>query len=87
MTVTFYGRITEYTNGEKTFVPSVPHGALSGLLDELGRHYGEAFESFIHGNETCLLLVNGNGVMLSGGLDSPLKPDDKIDILPFVDAG
>ena len=87
MTVTFYGRITEYTNGEKTFMPSASHSTLSALLGELSGHYGEAFESFIHGNEACLILVNGNGVMMSGGLDSPLKPDDRIDILPFVDAG
>ena len=87
MTVTFYGRITEYTNGDKTFAPSAPHSNLRGLLGELGRHYGEAFESCIHGNETCLILVNGNGVMMSGGLDSSLKPDDRVDILPFVDAG
>ena len=100
MIVTFYGRITEYTNGEKTFKPggsSVPEGepgsvpgscrTLRGLLDELGNFYGEGFKDFLNGNETCLILLNGNGVALTGGLDSPLYPGDKIDILPFVDAG
>ena len=88
MTVTFYGRITEYTGGDKTFTPE--KGAfltLRGLLDGLGRHYGEGFEAFINGNETCLILLNGNGAALAGGMDPPLKEGDKVDILPFVDAG
>jgi len=91
MTVTFYGRITEYTDGEKTFSPEVPTmekcNSLRDLLDELYQRYGESFKSFINGNETCLILLNSNGIAFSGGLDSPLKQGDKIDILPFVDAG
>jgi len=90
MTVTFYGRVTEYTNGEKTFTPApgvFSPTTLRGFLDVLCAHYGERFESFINGNETCLILLNGNGVSYSGGVDSPVSFDDKVDILPFVDAG
>ena len=91
MTVTFYGRITEYTDGEKIFTPAVPTmekcNSMRELLDELCNRYGEYFRAFINGNETCLILLNGNGIAFSGGLDSPLKQGDKIDILPFVDAG
>jgi len=88
MTVTFYGRITEYTNGDKTFTPA-PGGCtnLRGLIDMMSRYYGEHFESFINGSETCLILINGSGIVFSGGLDSPVAPGDKIEILPFVDAG
>ena len=90
MTVTFYGRVTEYTNGDRSFSPapgglSVP--ILRGLLDALCSHYGEGFESFIKGNETCLILLNGSGIALSGGLDSPVGSGDKVEIMPFVDAG
>ena len=88
MTVTFYGRITEYTNGEKTFTPEMEkRSSLRELLDELYNRYGESFRAFINGNETCLILLNGNGIAFSGGLDAPLKQGDKVDILPFVDAG
>jgi len=88
MIVTFYGRITECTNGEKEFIPEPGvFSTLRGLLDELGSRYGEGFESLVNGNDTCLILVNGNGVAYSGGLDSPIGQDDKVDILPFVDAG
>jgi len=90
MTVTFYGRITEYTKGDKTYTPASKehkHSKLRGLIDELCSFYGEDFKTFINGNETCLILINGNGIALSGGLDSPVGPGDKVDILPFVDAG
>lgn len=93
MSVTFYGRITEYTNGDKVFSFSPGSGiegfpqTLRDLLDELGDYYGEAFKDFVHGSETCLILINGNGIVLTGGLDSPLKEGDKVEILPFVDAG
>jgi len=86
MTVTFYGSISKHTNGDKSFTPK-NHPTLQSLLDELGDNYGEGFSSFITGNETCLFLINGIGVKLTGGLDSPLKEGDKIEILPFVDAG
>ena len=89
MTVVFYGRVIEHTGGEKSYVPKVQDSALTvrELLDELGSHYGESFETFIHGDETCLILVNGSGITQTGGLDSPIVSGDKVEILPFVDAG
>ena len=86
MTVFFYGSITRYTNGDKTFTPTV-HAALRGVVEELREVYGEEFGTFIRGNETCIFLINGKGVMMSGGLDAPVCFGDKIEILPFVDAG
>ena len=86
LTVTFYSSVTKYTNGDKSYTPK-NHLTLRGLLKELGDHYGEGFESFINGNETCLFLINGKGIKLTGGLDSPLEQGDKVEILPFVDAG
>ena len=86
MTVSFYGGITRYTNGDSSYTPKV-HAALRGLLEELGEYYGEQFVSFINEKETCIILINGKGIMLSGGPDSVLDSGDKIEILPFVDAG
>ena len=86
MTVTFFGVITRYTNGDKSYTPRA-HADLRGLLEELCDYYGEKFTTFVNGNEACIILINGKGVMLSGGLDSTLNQGDKIEILPFVDAG
>ena len=86
MDVLFYAAITRYTRGEKSFTPK-EHSTLRGVLDELCVHYGEEFESFIYASEKCIFLINGQGVMMSGGLDSPVCFGDKIEIIPFVDAG
>jgi len=86
VTVTFYGNITRYTNGDKTFIAK-NHSTLRDLLNELSDNYGENLTAFIDSRDSCLILINGKGIMLSGGLDSPLDQNDKIDILPFVDAG
>ena len=87
MTVAFHGIVTQHTNSDKTFTPTMTCSTLRVLLDELSSYYGESFGTFVYGNETCLFLVNGRGIALSGGLDSPLVPGDKVDILPFVEAG
>jgi len=88
MTVHFYSKVKGYTNGEASYSPaSTITSTLRELLDELILHYGKSFETFINGTETCLFLVNSKGIKLSGGLDTPIKPGDKIEILPFVEAG
>jgi len=86
MTVTFYTGVTKYTNGDKSF--SVKnHPTLRGVLEELGGYYGDGLIAFLNGSETCLILINGKGIKLTGGFDSPLEQSDIIEILPFVDAG
>jgi molybdopterin converting factor small subunit len=87
MNVVFYGRITQHTNGDKEYTPKTHPSSLRALVDELSDFYGEQFESFIYSNEACIFLINGRGIILSGGLDSPIGSGDKIEILPFVEAG
>ena len=88
MTVCFYSKVREYTNRENTYSPTTTeHSTLRELLDELSTHYGKRFKSFISRSDTCLLLVNGKGITLSGGLETPIKAGDKIEILPFIEAG
>jgi len=86
MEVTFYGSITRHTNGDKIFTPK-SHSTLRELLAELGEVYGESFGALLQGSETCLILLNGKGIAYSGGLDSPVSVGDKVEILPFVEAG
>ena len=86
MTVTFYGSLLEFTGRDKTY--NVKNSSnLHELVDELGRHYGEHFKNFLLGEETCFFLVNGTGLMMTGGMNTKLKSGDKIEALPFTDAG
>ena len=86
MTVVFYGGVREYTSGEKSFEAEETQ-CVRTLIDLLAERFGEQFKEFLLGDETCVFLVNGNGVVTTGGLDTLLSPADKVEILPFVDGG
>jgi len=86
MRVLFYANARDYTSGEKTCeVPKTRN--ISELIDILGKRFGEKFKEYLLADNTCFFLVNGKGIMNTGGLNTPLKDDDKIDILPLVGGG
>jgi len=60
---------------------------LNALIDLLGWRYGAGFKEFIHGEGNCFFLVNGGGIAATGGLNTPLVPGDRVEILPFVHGG
>jgi len=85
MTVTFFGSVLERTNGETAY--EAEHCAsLKELCDVLVSRYGEPFNELFQSGD-CFFLVNGMGVLKTGGFKTVLNPDDRIDVLPFVDAG
>ena len=86
MTVLFYGNVLEYTNGDKSYEPK-NSGSVRELIDELERRYGKRLKDFLLGDETCFFLVNGTGLMMTGGLETKLQQGDKVEALPFADAG
>ena len=86
MKINFYGNVLEYTKKEK-YCETKDCLNITELINELGIIYGENFRNFLLGDETCFFLINGKGLMMTGGNNTPLLPDDKIDLLPFADAG
>jgi molybdopterin converting factor small subunit len=60
---------------------------LHALINLLGERFGAQFKEFLLGDDTCFFLVNGSGIMTTGGLNTPLHAGDKVDILPFVPGG
>jgi len=86
MTVRFFGNVLEYTNGVKGF-ESENSPSIRALIDELGVRFGEGFKEYLLGDETCFFLVNGKGIMMTGGLNTELQPGDKIEILTVVGGG
>ena len=90
MKIIFYGSILEYTNNEKSYEPSDNGGNIATvreLIENLCLRYGEQFKEFLLGEETCFFLVNGTGLMMTGGMNTKLQCGDKIEVLPFADAG
>ena len=86
MNVLFYSNVLEYTKGEKSYT-ACNSASVRELIIELGEHYGDRLKEFLLGDSNCIFLVNSTGLMKTGGLDTKLKQGDKIEILPFADAG
>ncbi|MCL2874072.1 MAG: MoaD/ThiS family protein [Defluviitaleaceae bacterium] len=86
MKILFYGSVIDYANGEN-FFDSKNSSNIRTLIDELGNHFGQSFKEFLLGDGTCFFLVNGKGIMTIGGIDTKICPEDKVEILPFVEAG
>ena len=90
MTVLFHGDVLDHTMGEKSIAMEGAQGvprSMRALIDMLGARFGEDFREFLLDDETCLFLVNGSGIMTTGGLSTPLASGDTIEVLPFVDGG
>ena len=87
MTVSFHGEMTrKFTAGDKK-ADMEGQKTVRALVDELGEKYGERFKEFLLGTGTCFFLVNGSGIMTTGGLDTKLSENDRVEILPFVEGG
>jgi len=84
--ISFYASIIDYTNGAACF-EAKKSSSIRELIDELGDQFGNKFKEFLLSDNTCFFLVDGKGIINSGGLNTKINPDDKIEILPFVEAG
>ena len=86
MTVHFHGYVIDHAKGAASF-QSETSETVRALIDELGDHFGQSFKDFLLGDETCLFLLNGRGLMTTGGFATKLSSEDKVEILPYVVAG
>ena len=86
MNVHFYGSALDHTGGVADFTPNRSPD-LRSLVDEIGSLFGDSFRDVLLANDSFILLVNGKGIMQTGGFETKLYPGDKIEILPFIDAG
>ena len=86
MKVSFFGSVQQYTSGKESFEMEAALN-IRELISLLGEVFGSVFLEFLYGDKTCVILVNGKGIMTTGGLDTPLHAADSIEVLPFVDGG
>ena len=64
-----------------------PVETLKVLIDKLGERLGDGFKEYLLGDDTCFFLINGKSILRTGGLNTKLNPNDKIEVLPMVEAG
>jgi len=86
VTVMFYGGMLDLS-GNTGPVAIEGCRTVRETVDKLGNLLGDKVKETLLGSESCIFLVNGKGIMTTGGLESELKPGDKVEILPYIDAG
>ena len=86
MTVLFHGSVKEKASGCGS-LEIKDAGTVRELIGVLGERFGEAFRDFLLGDDTCFFLVNGSGIMTTGGLNMPLSDSDTFEVLPYVGGG
>lgn len=87
MKIIFYGAVGEYTDCESIEMEIEQIKTLNDLINKLEERYGAKFKGYLLGDDTCFFLINGKSIMRTGGLNTSLNHDDKIEILPVVEAG
>jgi Molybdopterin converting factor, small subunit len=91
MTINYLLDIQNYTKCKKEQIPG--NHSLLELLDFLCGKYGNNFSQNVFNNdrselgEDIVILVNGKNVALSSGINTLLKDDDTIAILPAIMGG
>ena len=83
--VIFFGLVKKQTNCPSIEMETAE--TLSILIDNLGEKFGATFKEYLLADDTCFFLINGKSIINTGGLNTPLKPEDKVEILPVVEAG
>ena len=90
MDVKYFATFRDLTH-ELTYCPDSPPSTIGGLLELLSRRYGLAFRKAVFAGDelhaNVILLVNGRNVRNSGGLATPLNPDDQVCVFPMVAGG
>jgi molybdopterin converting factor small subunit len=85
MKIIFYESVQNYSGCDGLEIEHAE--TLNRLIDKLGDRLGVHFKEYLLGEGTCFFLINGKSIMRTGGLNTPLNPDDKIEVLPVVEAG
>ena len=86
MTISLHGKALELAAADGP-IRTEGHETLLDLIRWLGETRGEALSDHLLGEDTCFFLVNGRGVMATGGLSTPLTGDDVVDAIPLVGGG
>jgi molybdopterin synthase sulfur carrier subunit len=89
MTVKYFGDIRPLVGGLKGEGWSQRELEVGSLLRALGKRHEPLEKRLWEGNQlssTIIILVNGRSIDFLKGIETPLRPDDIVDVFP-VEAG
>ena len=89
MTVKYFGDIRPLT-GIKQEGWLQPHPDVRSLLNALGEKHAALGKRLFEGDQlssTIIILVNGRSVDYLNGMETPLQPNDIVDVFPVEGGG
>lgn len=89
MTVKYFGDIRPLTGMKEEGWPD-PQTDLRSLLNALGQKHAALGKRLFEGDQlssTIIILVNGRSVDYLKGIETPLQPDDIVDVFPVEGGG
>jgi sulfur-carrier protein len=90
MTVKYFGDIRPLTGGMKEEEWCQPEPEVYSLLKALGRRHPALEKRVFEGDQlssTMIILVNGRSIDYLNGTETPLQPDDIVDVFPVEGGG
>ena len=90
MTVKYFGDIRPLVGGLKEEPWRQPEQDVGALLRALGKRHKPLDKRLWEGNQlssTMIILVNGRSIDFLNGIETPLKPDDIVDVFPVEGGG
>ena len=89
MTVKYFGDIRPLTGIKEEEWPHL-HPDLRSLLNTVGQKHAALGKRLFEGDQlssTIIILVNGRSVDYLKGIETPLQPDDIVDVFPVEGGG
>jgi sulfur-carrier protein len=89
MTVKYFGDIRPLTGTKEEGWP-VPQTDVRSLLNAVGEKHAALQRRLFEGDQlssTIIILVNGRSVDYLKGIETPLQPDDIVDVFPVEGGG
>jgi len=90
MTVKYFGDIRPLTGGIKEEEWLHPEPEVRSLLKALGQRRPALGKRLFEGDQlssTLIVLVNGRSIDYLNGIETPLQPDDIVDVFPVEGGG
>jgi len=85
--VLFFGRPRELAGTSREVVSLKLGTNLSNILEVLGRRHGDDLKTELSNLENLIILVNGRHYTTLNGIETVLKHEDTVAILPVIFGG
>jgi MoaD family protein len=85
--VMFFGKLRDVAGISKETVAAPDPTKLAGLISMLESKHGSKFAKEMAESKSLRILVNGREYQILSGMETPLKDNDSVVLLPYIEGG